>query len=75
MKIGEFEFSKKFRKENRQKRIPIANIGPYELFGDLDCLLNKPRFYTVTCVMHATCYKISIDVKYVFLILRISISE
>ncbi|KAM3138542.1 hypothetical protein pb186bvf_009294 [Paramecium bursaria] len=61
VKTGEFEFSKKFRKENRQKRIPIANIGPYELFGDLDCLLNKPRFYTVTCVMHATCYKISID--------------
>lgn len=35
---------------SRWKNITISEIGIYQLFGDLECLLNKPRYFTVKCL-------------------------
>ncbi|CAD8116809.1 unnamed protein product [Paramecium sonneborni] len=56
---GIFQLQKKMIVENRWKNITISEIGIYQLFGDLECLLNKQRYFTVKCFKQGSCYKIS----------------
>ncbi|CAD8084004.1 unnamed protein product [Paramecium sonneborni] len=56
---GIFQLQKKMVVGNRWKNITISEIGIYQLFGDLECLLNKQRYFTVKCLKQGSCYKIS----------------
>ncbi|CAD8180159.1 unnamed protein product [Paramecium pentaurelia] len=56
---GIFQLQKKMIIGNRWKNITICEIGIYQLFGDLECLLNKQRYFTVKCLKQGSCYKIS----------------
>jgi cGMP-dependent protein kinase 2 len=61
---GVFQISKKMNVGSRWKNIPIVEIGSNQLFGDLECLLNKPRYFNVKCLSPGTCFKISNDEFY-----------
>ncbi|CAD8192228.1 unnamed protein product [Paramecium octaurelia] len=56
---GIFQLQKKMVVGNKYKNITISEIGIYQLFGDLECLLNKQRYFTVKCLKQGSCYKIS----------------
>ncbi|CAK87576.1 unnamed protein product (macronuclear) [Paramecium tetraurelia] len=56
---GIFQLQKKMVVGNKWKNITISEIGIYQLFGDLECLLNKQRYFTVKCLKQGSCYKIS----------------
>lgn len=44
---------------NKRKNIPISEIGSNELFGDLESLMNKPRYFNVKCLIQGSCFKIN----------------